>query len=151
MRGAGTWLAIAVFGVGAVGCAARPSPSLLWADASGVRRLGTAEIAARVHPTAPGVRTASWGESVDATFQLLELTTPEPPHVHDSHDLTILLLRGAGTLYVADRAYPMASGDVAHIARGVEHHFHPSGSQPCVGIGIFSPVLSAPDRRLVPR
>jgi quercetin dioxygenase-like cupin family protein len=145
-----TWSLVAVLASGIAGCATRPPPALLWADLAGVRCLDVGEILRALETVAPGIRTGSWGESPEATFQLLEIAAAEPPHVHDHHDLTIVLLAGSGTLVLAGRAYLMTAGDVAHIDRGVMHHFHPSNGQPCVGLAVFTPRLTGADRRLVP-
>src|SRR5262245_16090383 len=101
------------------GC--QPRPHLWWADGDGVRAIALRDIPRGLTVTAPGVRTGPWGESPEASFQLLEIAVAEPPHVHEQHDLTIVLLEGSGTLFLQGHPYPMRSGDVAHIARGIPH------------------------------
>jgi len=136
--------------VGLLGCRPRPVPVLIWEGNAGGRTVEVSAIASLLAPKAPGVRSAPWGDSRDATFQLLELTAAESPHVHERHDLTIVVLRGGGTLYADGRRYQITAGDVVHIARGVPHHFHPATAQPTVGLGIFVPRLDGNDSRPVP-
>ena len=136
--------------LGLPGCRPRIAPVLIWEGEVGHRTVEVGAIASLLAPRAPGIRSAPWGESRDATFQILELTTAEAPHVHERHDLTIVVLRGGGTLYAGGRRYEIDTGDVVHIARGVPHHFHPASSQPTVGLGIFTPRLDGTDSRPVP-
>jgi mannose-6-phosphate isomerase-like protein (cupin superfamily) len=136
--------------IGLLGCRSRSAPVLIWEGGAGTRTVEVSAIASLLAPRGPGIRSAPWGDSRDATFQLLELTAAESPHVHERHDLTIVVLRGSGVLYAGGRRYEVAAGDVVHIARGVPHHFHPAMSQPTVGLGIFVPRLDGNDSRPAP-
>jgi mannose-6-phosphate isomerase-like protein (cupin superfamily) len=48
---------------------------------------------------------------------------PDPQPVH-SEDEVYVVLRGRGTLRVADEDRPMAAGSIAYVAAGVDHRFH---------------------------
>lgn len=139
---AAAWLVSATL---AVGCATRPEPRLIWEGQGAPRAAGTSEWAADLVSRQPGVRAGAWGTSDDATFQLIEARVAERPHVHQSHDLTVVLLRGRGVLRVEGREYAMAAGDVVHVGHGRLHYFHPAGSDPAIALAIFSPRLSSPD------
>jgi mannose-6-phosphate isomerase-like protein (cupin superfamily) len=132
-------------GGGTVGCGPGPAPRLLW-EGSGPPRAEEAGAAVlRLPETAPGVRSGPWGESADATFQLLGVEAGEQPHVHQHHDLTVVLLRGRGVLVVEGRRQPLRAGDVVHIGRGRVHHFHPDWRTSAVGLGIYTPKLVGKD------
>ncbi len=132
-----------------VGCGASAAPRLIWEGAGTPRTAPASEWASSLAVRQPGVRAGAWGVSPDATFQLLEARVPERPHVHDAHDLTVVLLRGRGVLHVEGRDHPMAAGDVVHIGRGRVHAFVPSGPEPTLGLAIFSPATQKPDYREV--
>ena len=122
-------------------------PRLIWEGAGPPRDMGTSEWASTLTTRQPGVRSGPWGTSPDATFQLLEAQTPERPHVHATHDLTVVLLRGRGVLRVEGRDHRMTAGDVVHIGRGRVHAFAPSPDEPTLGLAIFSPALTNSDYR----
>lgn len=48
---------------------------------------------------------------------------PDPQPVH-SEDEIYVVLRGCGTLRVAEEDRPMAPGSIAYVAAGVDHRFH---------------------------
>lgn len=138
------WLAFTVLAV-AIGCRPGARPRLVW-EGEGSPQMRSLDGTVRdLALTAPGVRVGTWGESRDATYQLLEVEVAEAPHVHQHHDLTIVMLRGRGTLVVGDRRYHLAAGDVVHIGRGRPHHFHPEGRVAVRGLGIFTPRLEGKD------
>jgi mannose-6-phosphate isomerase-like protein (cupin superfamily) len=131
------------------GCVRARSPQLVW-EGAGAAHAGDADaLAASLTRGAGDLGTGTWGESPDATFQLLETRTAERPHVHDRHDLTVVILRGRGTLVVSGRSRQVVAGDVLHVARGRVHHFHPSGTVPVLALAIFTPRLEQPDNRPV--
>jgi mannose-6-phosphate isomerase-like protein (cupin superfamily) len=127
--------------------ACRPGrpPLLVWEGAGDPHarhlKAATATLAAR----APGVRAGTWGESPDASFELLEIGVPEQPHVHETHDLTVVILSGSGVLVAGGRRYHLGSGDVMHIARGRPHYFQPDIAKPVKGLAIFTPRLTEMD------
>jgi len=145
-----TWATGLAMTLALAGCRAGHEAALVWEGAGGPRSMGASAVPHGLVPTGTvGIRSAPWGESSDATFQLLELSVAEKPHVHDGHDLTIVMLRGRGILYVAERRYSIEAGDIVQVGRGIAHHFHPEGAQPVVGLGIFVPRLEAADTRLL--
>jgi mannose-6-phosphate isomerase-like protein (cupin superfamily) len=136
------WLAAVL--LAALGCAVR-EPRLVW-EAGGAPTARTlAELDRLIVPAGPGLRAAAFGDAPEATFRVLEITEAERPHVHDRHDLTIVLLRGRGVLYVEERRHALRAGDVAHIGRGTSHHFHPRGA--VIGLAVYTPRLKGRDHR----
>jgi quercetin dioxygenase-like cupin family protein len=102
------------------------------------------------HPLAPGaaLRADEIGRTATASVHLVQVRGGESPHRHDTHDLTVAVVRGAGVLTVERTRRRMESGDVAVVPRGAPHWFVNRGSTPAVAIVLYAPPLDAPD--LVP-
>ena len=135
-------LAIIVIAIVVGGCAGH-SPTLVWEGGGAPRATRVETAVSTLRSVAPGVRSGVWGDSPDATFQLLDAQVAESPHVHERHDLTVVLIAGEGRLVVEDREYVLREGDVVHVERGRVHHFHPKKS--VLGLVIFSPRLEGID------
>jgi len=134
-------VALTVLTLGALGCG-RP-PSLVWEGGGPARQVGLPLATAGLAAATPGTRRGPWGEASDETLLLMESDQAEEPHVHARHDLTVVLLRGRGTLVVEGRRYDLRGGDIAHIARGKVHAFAPAGH--ATALAIFTPRLEGPD------
>ena len=126
------------------GCASR-SPRLVWLGWGDAKVMSVESAVTGLPQVSPGVRAGPWGSAEDASFQLIEAETAERPHVHDHHDLTVVMLRGSGVLVVEEREYAMQVGDVVHVRRRLIHHFHPSGT--VTGLVIYTPRLDGRDYR----
>jgi mannose-6-phosphate isomerase-like protein (cupin superfamily) len=127
------------------GCRPRADPTLIWEGVGAPVAKATTTSIARLPTAAPGVRRGIWGDAAAATFELLASDRSEEPHVHRDHDLTVVLLRGAGNLVVEDRTYELHAGDVVHVIRGRNHHFHPDVRTPAAALAIFTPILQGRD------
>ncbi|NPA32812.1 MAG: cupin domain-containing protein [Aquificae bacterium] len=68
----------------------------------------------------------------------------EKPHYHAEHDLTFIVVRGGGELYLDGKTEPMGEGDVAVIPRG-KVHFYRNTSEISVLLAIFSPPYDGKD------
>lgn len=99
------------------------------------------------HPLAAGqdIRRDEVQRSASASWFVVQVRTAESPHRHAAHDLTVTMLRGAGTLTLEDRRVGMRAGDVAVIPRGALHFFTNHGRAPAVTFAVFTPSLDAPD------
>jgi mannose-6-phosphate isomerase-like protein (cupin superfamily) len=148
-RTAACVLGVAALALAAAGCGAR-APLLVWEGTGPPGARSADAAAAELATVAPGVAAGAWGASADATFQLLRAGVAEEPHVHDHHDLTVVLLRGRGAVIVAGRRYDLQAGDVLHVGRGRVHHFHPAGGEAALALAIYTPRLEGPDRRPAP-
>lgn len=104
------------------------------------------------HPPAPGqaIRVDEVGRTTSASYHVVQVQGRERPHLHTAHDLTVVVLRGRGTLTRGDARVPMSAGDAAVIPRGVVHWFAREGGSPAVAFVMFSPPLDAPDTVPVP-
>jgi quercetin dioxygenase-like cupin family protein len=99
------------------------------------------------HPLAAGqsLRADRIERSPSASWHVVQIRGAESPHHHRTHDLTVLVLRGAGVLTLDGQATPMRAGDAAVILRGRVHSFAHSGDEPAVTLAVFTPPLDAPD------
>ena len=136
-------LTLAIVLVGVAACAARPEPTLVWEGSGAARVESLSRAVDGLPPATGGVRRGPWGDSENATMQLLETVEAEQPHVHALHDLTVVLLAGRGTVVVEGRRHELRAGDVLHIGRGRVHALEPAGR--VIGVAIFTPRLEAPD------
>jgi quercetin dioxygenase-like cupin family protein len=121
------------------GCAGRAPRVVLPPLAGGLDAFLTA------HPPADGqaIRIDEVGRTASASYHVVQVRGSESPHRHAAHDLTILVLRGGGTLTLDRATTRLAAGDAAVIPRGAVHWFAPRG--PAVSLVAFTPPLDAPD------
>lgn len=85
-----------------------------------------------------------------ASASVIEIRDREQPHIHTRYDLTVLLARGHGTLWLDGVARPMVAGDGAFIPRGTPHWFVNQGTEPAVAVVVFAPPFAGPDQAPVP-
>ena len=99
------------------------------------------------HPLRPGegIRADEIGRTPGASFHLVQVRDRERPHRHATHDLTVLVLRGRGTLTRDADQVGLAAGDMVTIPRGALHWFANSARAPAVALVVFVPALDAPD------
>lgn len=128
-----------VFGVAA--CSPAPPPAFLMADAAPAPPPLAAGEDFRVTPLRRGEH---------ASVAVVQIREREEPHVHTRYDLTVLLTRGRGTLWLAGVARPMRAGDGAFIPRGTPHYFVNDGDTPAEAVVVFAPPFSGPDQAPVP-
>jgi len=98
------------------------------------------------HPLAPdaAMRADVLVRSTSASWHVVQTRRDEPPHRHPAHDLTVVVLRGHGTLHRADAPdVVLQAGDVAVVPRGSVHWFAPDGV--AVALLAYAPPLDAPD------
>lgn len=81
----------------------------------------------------------------ESSVFLIRIGGGEEPHRHARYDLTVVVVEGEGTLWLDGEPLAMRPGDIAHIPRGVPHHFVNSGTVPASAIGVFSPRFTGPD------
>jgi quercetin dioxygenase-like cupin family protein len=124
-----------------VGCTARPMSVVSDAGTSSLDDL------LRARPLAAGanIRADEIARTTAASVHLVQVSGGETPHRHATHDLTVAMLRGSGSLTIGGTTRPMSVGDVAVIPRGVRHYFVRSGGVPAVALVVFAPPLDAPD------
>ncbi|HIC97976.1 MAG TPA: cupin domain-containing protein [Aquificaceae bacterium] len=77
-------------------------------------------------------------ETANMSQFLVFIRTAEEPHDHPDHDLTFIVLRGHGELYLDGKREKLGEGDVAFIPKGKEH-FYTNTAVVSVLLAIFSP------------
>jgi mannose-6-phosphate isomerase-like protein (cupin superfamily) len=132
---------LAVLVVVLVGCAARPphvaGPTPLADGLDGF-------LAAHPLPADAPARADLLLRGTSASWHVAQARHDEPPHRHPAHDLTVVVLRGRGTLHRPDAAdVVLGAGDVAVVPRGAVHWFAPDGVT--VALLVYAPPLDAPD------
>jgi quercetin dioxygenase-like cupin family protein len=137
-RPASLVLAVAVTLVLAVGCARR-APRIPFVE----------DVPAflATHPLAAGqnIRVDEIGRTATASYHVVQVRDREAPHRHVTHDLTVVVLRGHGSLVRDDTTVRLHAGDAAVVRRGEAHWFANRGRQVAVALVAFAPPLDAPD------
>ncbi len=83
-------------------------------------------------------------ETDSMTQLLVFIRTEEPPHYHAEHDLSFILLRGYGELYLDGRIERLEEEDIAFIPRGAVH-FYRNSSSLSILLATFSPKYDGKD------
>ncbi len=81
---------------------------------------------------------------------IVQIRDREQPHVHRTHDATIVMLRGRGRLVLRARIVPMRAGDTVLIPRGEPHYYVNEASDPTVVLAMFTPSYDGTDAEVVP-
>jgi quercetin dioxygenase-like cupin family protein len=99
------------------------------------------------HPLASeqAIRADEIGRTATASYHVVQVRGAEHPHRHVAHDLTVVVLRGRGTLTLGERSIALTAGDAAVVPRGEAHWFVRAGRGPTVALVAFAPPLDAPD------
>ncbi|MFH1747387.1 MAG: cupin domain-containing protein [Planctomycetota bacterium] len=128
-----------------MGCAATPAEVLL----RDTQLLDPATITTLLKRApvnaAEDVRVDTLLQSAEFSAHLLQVQTEYTRRLHRRHDLTILIHRGHGQVYLNDRRYTAALGDVFHIPRDTPYQILSHGPDPLAIIQIFTPPLVADD------
>jgi|SRR5581483_4081088 len=90
------------------------------------------------------IRADEVGRTATASYHLVQARGAEHPHRHAVHDLTVVVLRGRGTLTLAGAGVPLAAGDAAVVPRNTVHWFAPDSGR-AIALVVFAPPLDAPD------
>lgn len=85
----------------------------------------------------------------DSSHFIIQIRDREKPHIHESHDLTVIVKKGNGVLHLGKDEFPMRKGDIAFIPQGVLHYFVNTSSEPSVAYAIFTPFYDGKDMKLV--
>lgn len=79
------------------------------------------------------------------SMHLLQFRTAEQRHIHRVHDLTFVVVRGSGEVWVGDRRFLAKPGDVFHIPRGTPHYCVNTGDTPLAAVLTFTPPFDRKD------
>lgn len=133
------WLLAVLLGLSA--CSASPRVRLPQGGEATVD-----ELLAR-HPMPPGVplHPVLLQRGEGQSYHLVQIRTREMPHRHLQHDLSVMLLRGAGVLHVGEQQFSMREGDAATVLRGEPHWFENRSTKPAAAFVVFSPPYDGKD------
>lgn len=142
----------------ALGALAAMSPLALGADwigpAGGEKSVTMRSIEAllREQPLAAGenIKALPLLRNERTAHLLVQVRDREPVHYHADSDITVLLLRGHGTIHIGEQKLPAKTGDVLFIPRGALHYFVNESKEPAAALVIYSPPPGLNDRVLVP-
>lgn len=103
-------------------------------------------------PLAPdeNIRAVEIERGESASTHLVRIRDRETPHVHTRYDLTVVLLEGHGTLFLAGKPLSMRTGDVAFVAKGTPHYFVNESSEPAAALVTFAPAFEGADQKPLP-
>ena len=111
-------------------------------SSKGVRELG--KIIEEVSQSVKEIEVVKLNEAESLSQFLVFIRTSEVPHYHAEHDLTFVLLRGHGELYLDGKREKLYEGDIAFIPRG-KVHFYTNTSVVSVLLANFSPKYDGKD------
>lgn len=133
-----------------LGCAARASAPAFIVPGAGGSDVVAGALAAAPLPPDQNLRAQAILEGREASVSVVQIRDREQPHVHIRYDLTVLLARGRGTLWLDGVGRPMRPGDATFIPAGTPHFFVNEGDEPAVAVVVYAPPFSGPDLAPVP-
>ena len=87
---------------------------------------------------------------VAASVHMVQVRTAVRPHLHRSHDETVSVVSGRGTMRLGDRTLEVGPGTCMFIPRGTIHAVVNADSlEPIVALSSFAPAFDGKDRIFV--
>lgn len=80
-----------------------------------------------------------------ASFHLIRLRTAEKPHVHETHDVTVIVKKGRARVHLEDTVKEIGKGDRIVILRDTVHWAENLGPDACEVYAIFRPAYDGTD------
>ena len=84
------------------------------------------------------------------SVHVVQLRKSEKPHIHATHDLKVVVLRGRGTMHIGKEKFRCDAGSVFDIPKGTPHYFMNEGPRPAAALATFSPPYDGKDMIPVP-
>jgi mannose-6-phosphate isomerase-like protein (cupin superfamily) len=140
-------IAVLATGVCASSChRSQPGARLLMPAAGGADAMDVdAFLVAHPMPRDVPVYAVEIGRTPAASHHVVQVRGSESPHVHRTHDVTVIVLRGEGVLTLGARQFSVRAGDVMLVPRTTPHFFRNTGRAPAVAFAIFSPAFDGED------
>ncbi len=140
------------FAAAAGGCAG-PGPERVLVRTTEVVDQTIIERILRHDPIPPDqpVYSSAMLEGNEFSGYIYQIADRQPRHLHQHHDLTFVVYRGRGQIFIDDRRRQMAPGQFYHVPRGVPHYCVNTGPNPLVGIVLYTPALDGEDTIEMPR
>lgn len=85
------------------------------------------------------------GQSANASYHAIRLRKAEPLHMHDSHDLLVVVLKGTGRIHFGYNAFELQKGDVTRIPKGIPHWVENTGKEALEAYAIYMPPSDGKD------
>lgn len=86
------------------------------------------------------------GRDSFTSHHLVAIRDREQPHRHDTHDLTVVILRGFGAMRIGSEERRVGQGSILYVPRATVHAFRNLSDQPAVAYAIYSPPFDGKDR-----
>jgi len=96
-------------------------------------------------PTGENIKVVTLGQGPAASHHVVQIRDRETPHVHKTHDATVMMLKGQGYLMLEQRRIDLMAGDVVYIPRGAAHYFTNTAREPTVAFVTYSPAFDGKD------
>ncbi len=111
----------------------------------------TLEAWQKKHPLAANqeIRLDEVSRGDSSSAHIVQVRKEEPLHIHQNHDLLVVILKGRGILTLEKRRLEVKPGAILSIPRGIPHSFVNQGSDPAVAFAVFMPAFDGKDRVLV--
>ncbi len=138
-----------------VACAATgdgdPTPAVLDALWPGGREsVELSQLAERVPlAAAEDFRAVEIARDGATSHHVVSIRGAEVPHRHDRHDLLVVLLKGFGSMWLADDVRSVGEGSILYIPRGTPHAFTNHSDAPAVAYAVYLPAFDGTDRVLI--
>jgi mannose-6-phosphate isomerase-like protein (cupin superfamily) len=86
------------------------------------------------------------GRDQGTSHHLVAIRDREEPHSHQRHDLIVVILRGHGTMRLADEERPVGEGSILYVPRATVHAFRNLSGAPAVAYAVYAPPFDGRDR-----
>lgn len=80
-----------------------------------------------------------------ASSHIVRIRKQEPMHIHKTHDVIAILLKGKGILTLGSRQLQLVPGSIVSIPRGMPHSFQNQSPKPATVYATFSPAFDGTD------
>ena len=123
-----------------LGCTPTQIPYVFLQYGSDLRQANVARVLAD-NPLGQGenIKFTTLGRGQGSSHHVVQVRDREVPHLHRVHDLTFILVRGRGYLFMDKVRIALSAGDIAHIPRGAPHHYVNTDLEPSAAFVIFTP------------
>jgi mannose-6-phosphate isomerase-like protein (cupin superfamily)/glycosyltransferase involved in cell wall biosynthesis len=149
-------LGLAVLGAGCAHAPAEPTPEpaagtpapVFDARLDGARATRELEALAASAALAPdqAIAVRELGRDADASHHLVTIRGAETPHRHDRHAITVVLVRGHGSMLIGTEERPVGPGSILYVPRATRHAFRNRSPEPAVAFVMYVPPLEGADR-----
>jgi mannose-6-phosphate isomerase-like protein (cupin superfamily) len=126
--------------------ACAPVPYVFLQYGTELKQLDLAKVV-EANPLGPSenIKITTLGQGQSASHHVVQVRGRESPHLHQTHDGTVMLVSGRGYLMMANKRIELSPGDIVYIPRGTAHYYVNTAPQPSVAFVVFSPPFDGKD------